>query len=152
MAGPQAHDATFIHLQGLTFDPSVLNVPAIVEAIRDVGYDVIERPGDHATAEIWSAATRGLKTPGYEQPDYDVDSDELEDLEQLARAAEYRTLRFRFVLGVVLAVPVVVLGMAHVHVTGVNWVQLALATPVLLFPGWQFYRGRGKPCATSRPT
>ena len=28
----------------VTFDPSVLTVPAIVEAIRDVGYDVIERP------------------------------------------------------------------------------------------------------------
>jgi Cu+-exporting ATPase len=128
----------------VTFDPSVLNVPAIVEAIRDVGYDVIERPGDHATGGIWPAATRGLKTPGYEQLDYDVDSDELEDLEQLAREAEYRTLRFRFVLGVVLAFPVVVLGMAHVHFPSVNRVQLALATPVLLFSGWQFYRGAWK--------
>ena len=26
----------------VTFDPSVLNLPTIVEAIRDVGYDVIE--------------------------------------------------------------------------------------------------------------
>jgi len=128
----------------VTFDPSVLNIPAIVEAIRDVGYDVIERPGDHAPWGIWPAATRGLKTPGYEHPDYEVDSDALEDLEQLAREAEYRALRFRFVLGVVLAFPVVVLGMAHVHVPGVNRVPLALATPVLLFPGWQFYHGAWK--------
>jgi Cu+-exporting ATPase len=45
---------------------------------------------------------------------------------------------------VVLAIPVVVLGMAHVHFPGVNWVQLALATPVLFFSGWQFYRGAWK--------
>ena len=42
----------------VTFDPSVLSVPAIVEAIRDVGYDVIVRPGDHTTAGVWPAATQ----------------------------------------------------------------------------------------------
>jgi len=162
----------------VTFDPSVLSVPAIVEAIRDVGYDVIVRPGDHTTAGVWPAATQHAgsdrlhqgyggppelraeaedpasirkrpKTPGYERNSpspayYRADGDELEDLEQLAREEEYRALRFRFVLGVVLAIPVVVLGMAHVHFQGVNWVQLALATPILLFSGWQFYRGAWK--------
>jgi len=40
-----------------TFDPSVLDVPAIVEAIRDVGYDVGVRPGGHMAGGIWPAAT-----------------------------------------------------------------------------------------------
>ena len=43
-----------------------------------------------------------------------------------------------------MAIPVVILGMAHVRFPGVNWVQLALATPVLFFSGWQFYRGAWK--------
>jgi Cu+-exporting ATPase len=146
----------------VTFDPSVLTVPAIVEAIRDVGYDVIVRPGGHTTGGIWPAAPRhagsedpasirkGPKPLGYEGHSpypptcYDVDGDELEDVEQQMRDAEYRALRVRFVLGVVLTIPVAVLEMAHVHFPGVNWVQLALATPVLFFSGWQFYRGAWK--------
>ena len=47
-------------------------------------------------------------------------------------------------LGTALAIPVVVLGMAHVNFPGVNWVQLALSTPVLFVCGWQFYRGAWK--------
>ena len=144
----------------VTFDPSVLTVPAIVEAIRDVGYDVIVRPGGHTTGEIWPGATRHAGSDrlhqGYGGPParhgeaedkasaYDLDGDEIEDVEQQVREAEYRALRFRFTLGVALAIPVVVLGMAHVHFQGVNWVQFALATPVLFFSGWQFYRGAWK--------
>ena len=152
----------------VTFDPAVLDVPAIVEAIRDVGYDVIERPGGHTTgaraglkprgnyddrhagSEDPASIRRRPTPPGYTEDSpspptfYDVDGDELEDVEQQVREAEYRALRFRFVLGVALAVPVVVLGMAHVHFPGVNWVQFALATPVLFFSGWQFYRGAWK--------
>jgi Cu+-exporting ATPase len=90
----------------VTFDPSVLNVPAIAEAIRDVG--------------------------------------DADDLEQQVLGAEYRALRVRFVLGAALAVPVVVLGMAHLPFSGVNWLQLALSAPVLFFCGWPFYRGAWK--------
>jgi P-type Cu+ transporter len=106
----------------VTFDPAVLTVPAIVEAIRDVGYDVIE------------SRDSGLGTRG-------SDGEELEDLEQQARDHEYRDTRFRLALATALACPVVVLGMAHVHFPGVNWVQLALSAPVLFFCGWRFYRG-----------
>ena len=60
------------------------------------------------------------------------------------RDREYRALRFKLALGTALAIPVVVLGMAHVNFPGVNWVQLALSTPVLFVCGWQFYRGAWK--------
>ena len=61
---------------------------------------------------------------------------ELEDVEQ-QRAATASTARCGSgsSLGTALAVPVVVLGMAHLQFPGVNWLQLALATPVLLFCG-----------------
>jgi Cu+-exporting ATPase len=109
----------------VTFDPAVLNVPAIVEAIRDVGYDVL------------GSADSGFGTR-------DSGFGDLEDQEEQAREREYRGLRFRLSLATVLAVPVVVLGMAHVRFPGVNWVQLGLSAPVLFFCGWQFYRGAWK--------
>ena len=68
----------------------------------------------------------------------------IEDLEQQARDREYRALRFKLILGTALAIPVVVLGMAHIHFPGVNGVQLALSAPVLFYCGWQFYRGAWK--------
>ena len=104
----------------VTFDPAVLTVPAIVETIRDVGYDVLA------------------------QGSRDSEFENIEDLEQQARDREYRALRFKLILGTALAIPVVALGMAHVHFPGVNEVQLALSALVLFFCGWQFYRGAWK--------
>ena len=104
----------------VTFDPAVLTVPAIVETIRDVGYDVLA------------------------QGSRDSEFENIEDLEQQARDREYRALRFKLILGTALAIPVVALGMAHVHFPGVNEVQLALSALVLFLCGWQFYRGAWK--------
>jgi Cu+-exporting ATPase len=117
----------------VTFDPAVLTVPAIVEAIRDVGYDVIE------------TRDSGLGTRGSEEGEgREAGGEGLDDLEQQAREREYRALRFRFILGAALAIPVVILGMAHAGFPGANWIQLALSSPVLFFCGWPFYRGAWK--------
>ena len=132
----------------VTFDPAVLSVPAIVEAIRDVGYDVIEtgawpaapKPGEERASR--TTAEAGDKGQGTR--DKAADDGMLEDLEEQARDREYRALRFKLALGAALAIPVVVLGMAHVTFPGVNWVQLALSAPVLFVCGWQFYRGAWK--------
>ena len=107
----------------VTFDPAVITVPSIVEAIRDVGYDVI------------GAGTSGARGSDFES---------IEDAEQQARDREYRALRFKLTLGTALAIPVVILGMAHANFQGANWVQLALSAPVLFFCGWSFYRGAWK--------
>ena len=120
----------------VTFDPTVLTVPAIVGAIRDVGYDVIEArdpgPGtpDSGRGERRTAGAEGLEDVG--------------DLEEQAHRREYTALRRRLVLGAALAIPVVIIGMAHVRFPGVNWAQLALSAPVLFCCGWQFYRGAWK--------
>ena len=59
---------------------------------------------------------------------------------------ELKDMRRRFWLGLVFALPVVVLEMGG-HVTGLSmrlggqtsaWIQLALATPVVLWSGWPF--------------
>ena len=116
----------------VTFDPSVLTVPAIVEAIRDAGYDVL------------TMDTSGPRGMGHGAWESDNDTDTLQDVEEQAREREYRALKRKLILGAALAAPVVVLGMAHVHFPGVNWVQLACSAPVLFYCGWQFYRGAWK--------
>ncbi|WP_394849524.1 cadmium-translocating P-type ATPase [Pendulispora brunnea] len=50
--------------------------------------------------------------------------------------SELRDMRRRFVVAAALSVPVLVLGMAET----LPWVQLALATPVVLWGGWPFFQ------------
>ncbi|MFY9610564.1 MAG: heavy metal translocating P-type ATPase [Blastocatellia bacterium] len=66
--------------------------------------------------------------------------------EDAAQDAEYRELFRRFVVAAVLSFPVLVIAMSHERIAalnfgGVNWLQLALTTPVVFFSGWRFYRG-----------
>ncbi|HJS11517.1 heavy metal translocating P-type ATPase [Sphingopyxis sp.] len=60
---------------------------------------------------------------------------------------EYRDMRRRFWFGLILALPVVALEMGG-HLTGLhqfvgrqtsNWIQMLLATPVVLWAGWPFF-------------
>jgi Cu+-exporting ATPase len=69
-----------------------------------------------------------------------------EDSEQAAREVEYRDLRRKFWIAALLSLPVLVIAMSHGRIglldfAGVNWLQLALTTPVVFYSGWQFYRG-----------
>ncbi|MCE9565874.1 MAG: cadmium-translocating P-type ATPase [Planctomycetes bacterium] len=69
-----------------------------------------------------------------------------EDSEQAARQVEYRDLWIKFWLAAVLSLPVLVIAMSHgrigfLNFRGVNWLQLALTTPVVFYCGWSFYRG-----------
>jgi Cu+-exporting ATPase len=69
-----------------------------------------------------------------------------EDSETAARDAEYRELRRKFWFATLLSLPVFVIAMSHGRIAlldfpGVNYLQLALATPVVFYSGWQFYRG-----------
>jgi len=113
----------------LTFDPSVLAVPVIVEAIRDVGYDVVEA-GD-------ARLRRGSGAQWIEDSAFR----DIEDAEDRIHAADVTRLRRRLLVSIVFGLPVVVLGMAHVTFPGGNWIQLALSAPVILYAGWPFYRG-----------
>lgn len=62
-------------------------------------------------------------------------------------SAEYRDMRRRFWVGLLLALPVLALEMGG-HLTGLhqvvgrqtsNWIQMLLATPVVLWAGWPFF-------------
>jgi P-type Cu+ transporter len=103
------------------YDPQQTNVGALVETVRAVGYDTA------------GAADK-------------EDGTRLADREEAARRAELRTLWQRFIVAAVLSAPVLVSTMAHgrialFNVAWINWVQLALTLPVVLYSGWPFYRG-----------
>ncbi len=83
----------------------------------------------------------------------------LEPLVASAAAApnpELADMRRRFWVAVVLAVPVAVLDMGghmiapsqHLSQTLLNWVQLILATPVVLWAGWPFFQRAGNSLRT----
>jgi len=66
--------------------------------------------------------------------------------EESARRAEYLTLRRKFIVAALLSAPVLLIAMSHGRFTligprWVNWLELALTTPVVFYGGSQFYRG-----------
>ena len=97
--------------------PNVADTRAIRLAIEDFGYKVSEVSGAGG-----------------------------EDSLEHAHAAEYAELKRKFWIAAVLSLPVLIIAMSHgaiefLNFPGVNWLQLALATPVVFYCGAQFYRG-----------
>jgi Cu+-exporting ATPase len=82
----------------------------------------------------------------------DVADADLEDAEAAARVEELRSQSRKFWTGVVFAGPLFVLSMARdfsllgewAHAPWVNWLMFALATPVQLYVGWDYYVGGWK--------
>jgi len=105
------------------FDPDLVSLTQLGEAVERAGYGVI------------------LAEEG-----------ELEDAEAAARAAEIRDQSRKFWTGVAFAGPLFVLSMARdfgflgmwAHAPWVNWLMFALATPVQLYVGWDYYVGGWK--------
>ena len=101
--------------------PGVVSLAAIQQAIRDVGYDVVV-PGEGEAAE---------------------------DVERAAREAEIADQTRKFWVGVAFALPLFLLSMgrdfgllgAWADAAWVNWLFLALATPVQFYVGWDYYVG-----------
>jgi P-type Cu+ transporter len=100
--------------------PGATDVATIRHAIEEFGYRLREVSGGDAAGA--------------------------EDSEAAARAAEYLDLKRKFIIAAVLSLPVLVIAMSHGSIElfnfpGVNWLQLALTTPVVFYCGAQFYRG-----------
>ncbi|MBI2494864.1 MAG: copper-translocating P-type ATPase [Candidatus Rokubacteria bacterium] len=105
----------------VAFDPARTGFARLRDAVAAAGYELVEPPPAAAAA----AAV---------------------DDERAARAGEQRRERLKFMVGAVLAAPVLAGGMHHV-LPGVPaaltnpWVLLVLATPVQFWVGWGFHRG-----------
>ena len=101
--------------------PGAVDMQTLRRRIEDFGYVVRESPTDSGEAAI-------------------------EDSEESARRAEYLDLRRKFIVAALLSAPVLLIAMSHGRFTligprWVNWLELALTTPVVFYGGSQFYRG-----------
>jgi Cu+-exporting ATPase len=101
--------------------PSISNIDEIVSIIKKAGYGAI--PPDEVL--------------------------EGEDPELVARKAEIKDQTLKFTVGVLFALPLFLFSMGRdFNITGlwsheswVNWLFLALATPVQFYTGWDYYVG-----------
>ena len=101
--------------------PGIASVGAMIDAVERAGYGVVQ-----AAVE-----------------------EELEDVEAQARQAEIADQTRKFWVGVAFALPLFLLSMARdfgvlgawSHAPWVNWLFLALATPVQFYTGWDYYVG-----------
>ena len=124
-------------------------VPGVVSATVNLATEkatVETVPGQVTRADLVAAIERA----GYGV--LDAEGPDLEDVEQAARAAEIRAQTRQFWLGVVFAAPLFALSMLRdlgilghwAHAAWVNWVMLALATPVQFYVGRDYYAGGWK--------
>jgi len=101
--------------------PGAASVADMIRAVEDAGYGVVQ-----AAAQ-----------------------EQLEDVEAQARQAEIVDQTRKFWVGVIFALPLFLLSMARdfgllgawAHASWVNWLFLALATPVQFYTGWDYYVG-----------
>jgi len=108
----------------VAYVPGVTDYGELVAAVRKAGYDVVE--------------TAGVGEAG--------------DAEAAAREAEVRHQWRRLIVGVIFSLPLFLLSMARdfglvgmwAHEPWVNWLFLALATPVQFYVGWDYYVGAYK--------
>ncbi len=171
------------------FDPQMVGIDSLVEAVRKAGYGVaasrlnlavtgmscancavsIEKslaklPGIITVSVNFAGESASLEflpeVSGREEileevrrAGYDAvvsgESDEEKDAEQEARDAEIRDQSRKFLVGLAFALPLFILSMARdfglagewSHAPWVNWLFLALATPVQFYTGWDYYTG-----------
>jgi Cu+-exporting ATPase len=130
VSGVEAAGVNFVTgLATVVFDPSVVKVPGLVEAVREAGYDVLPvRPSEGEAGEGGEVAEQ-------------AEPQAIANAQQAALEAEYRGLRTRLIVAAGCTVPVVAIAMAHLGFPGVNWIQLALVLPVVVYSGARFYRG-----------
>ncbi len=103
----------------VSFDPDATDASGLIKAVRDVGYDVVETSGSDESTEL--------------------------SIEH-AHSEEFAVLKRKFWVAAILSIPVLIIAMAHgsipfLNFPGVNWLQLFLTIPVVLYSGRQFYTG-----------
>jgi len=103
----------------VAFDQSHTSIDKLIKRVQEIGYDASELKQDAETHLS----------------------------EEEARAREINGIKTKFIISVLLAVPVLILSMGMKVIPAIEeipyreWLQFLLATPIQFWAGWQFYRG-----------
>ncbi len=110
----------------IAYDASSTSPQALARAIVGAGYQVPHIPDAASRSPREAASARAAAT-------------------EQAEAKEHRALRREVLTAALLTAPLIVIGMSHGAIPGLDgtfgrWLQLGLATPVVLGPGRRFFR------------
>jgi len=135
------------------FDPAATGPEALAKAVDDIGYKAIGPPKasanpPHGHAGHDHAAMMREHAGQGEHGGAHVGAHD-HSAHMNVGEAEARRLLAKMIFGAVLSLPVLVVAMSHgriaaFNVSWINWLQLALTTPVLFWCGAQFFRSAWK--------
>ncbi|QOJ14121.1 MAG: copper-translocating P-type ATPase [Planctomycetia bacterium] len=140
------------------YDPAATGPEKLAKAVDDIGYKAVvpqvkhgatNPPHGHAGHDH-AAMLAGQGVGGVEvHAGHAMDSGEDHSAHMNVGEAETRRLLTKMVVGAALSLPVLVITMSHgkieaFNVSWINWLQLALTTPVMFWCGWQFFRSAWK--------
>ncbi|MDX2131294.1 MAG: heavy metal translocating P-type ATPase [Planctomycetota bacterium] len=133
----------------VTFDPAAIRPEALAKAVDDIGYKAIvpAAPSSGHAAMMRGPAEAGAQSHAHGRHGAGGRDDHSAHMN--VGEAEAKRLLLKIIVGATLSLPVLVIAMSHgtieaLNVAWINWLQLALTTPVLLWCGWQFFRSAWK--------
>ncbi|MDP1663434.1 MAG: heavy metal translocating P-type ATPase [Phycisphaerales bacterium] len=140
------------------YDPAATGPEQLAKAVDDIGYKAI--------VPAPAPAKKGVTNPAHGHAGHDhaamlaaqgagshtghtMGGGEDHSAHMNVGEAERRLLMTKMIVGAALSLPVLVIAMSHgkiaaFNVSWINWLQLALTTPVMFWCGWQFFRSAWK--------
>ncbi|MFZ2874602.1 MAG: heavy metal translocating P-type ATPase [Phycisphaerales bacterium] len=143
------------------YDSAATGPETLAKAVGDIGYKAIVPPvrlsavnpphgrAGHDHAAMLAAQGAGAHAGHAMSGGAGMGGGEDHSAHMNVGEAETRRLLTKTVVGAVLSLPVLVITMSHgkieaFNVSWINWLQLALTTPVMFWCGWQFFRSAWK--------
>lgn len=119
----------------LEYEPGVVSVSVnFANTTAQVSYDTTL-----TTPQRLKAALQGI---GY---DLEIEeSSAARDKLELAQQQSYKRLKRKTILAIILAIPLVIIGMFWMNMPYADYIMWALATPILIISGHQFFTGAWK--------
>ncbi len=127
----------------VSYDPSRVSPERLVAVVEELGYSASLPGADPGSEQNEDGGHLGHRSRG----------DAAHAGHMSSGRGEANRLLGKAVVGAALSLPVLVIAMSHGRVGAfvepplgpwINWIQLLLTTPVLLWCGWQFYRSAWK--------
>jgi len=140
------------------YDPAATGPEKLAKAVDDIGYkavvpkarhNAVNPPHGHAGHDHAAMlAAQGVGSHAGHAMSRGAEGED-HSAHMNVGEAETRRLLTKMIVGAVLSLPVLVIAMSHgkieaFNVPWINWLQLALTTPVMFWCGWQFFRSAWK--------